>query len=63
MRARKPQMYSLFKVIKADGSRKQYQRVRDYAVSKTIAVRIWQDALIESAFTTEPLELRPIKRD
>lgn len=56
-------LYSLFRRENVKGKRR-YTRVEGAgAYRKADAVRIFQTELINSAFTSAPLELRPVKRD
>ena len=64
----KKRMYALFWNIREEGKRKRYERAcredgTPYsAFPKDIAVRVYQDLLISTAFTGRPLELRPVYR-
>lgn len=56
------QLYSLFRQI--PGPRPRYERVAGAgAYPRAAAVRIFQDRLINSAFSSEPLSLRPVKAE
>jgi len=55
-------MYSLYQVQRTPSGRKRYVRQSRMGLSLDTARRIWQSDLIASAFTSTPLELRPLPK-
>jgi hypothetical protein len=54
--------YSLFKRTRTATGRARWERVPGAAAyPKSVAIRVFQDRLINSAFGPEPMELRPVK--
>ena len=59
----KSKRYSLFEITYNDKGKKVYTRISMLSFVKPTALRVFQDALLESHFnpTLAPRELRPVK--
>ena len=54
-------LYSIYQIERLPNGKRRYHSASDMAFPLEVARRVFQSALIGSAFTEQPLELRPVE--